>query len=61
VTPEEHLIAAIIANPHDDTARLVYSDWLEERGDARGEYLRVEVELSRLPAVTKNGENWFNL
>jgi len=29
-----------------DTARLVYSDWLQERGDARGEYLRIEVELA---------------
>ena len=41
---------AIQADPADDTARLVYADWLEERGDVRAEYLRAELELARLPA-----------
>jgi uncharacterized protein (TIGR02996 family) len=38
----------IKANPGDLTLRLVYADWLEERGDARGEYLRVDCELQTL-------------
>jgi len=40
---------AIIAAPDDDTPRLVYADWLEERGDQRGEFIRVQCELARLP------------
>jgi uncharacterized protein (TIGR02996 family) len=36
-------IDAIAENPDDDTARLVYADWLEARGDPRAEYLRLEA------------------
>jgi uncharacterized protein (TIGR02996 family) len=39
-------IDAIAEDPDDDTARLVYADWLDERGDPRAEYLRLEVELA---------------
>jgi uncharacterized protein (TIGR02996 family) len=38
---EEAFIAAILAAPRDDAVRLVYADWLDERGDPRGEYLRL--------------------
>lgn len=41
-------IAEIHANEHDDTPRLVYADWLEDRGDPRAEYLRLECELAGL-------------
>jgi uncharacterized protein (TIGR02996 family) len=44
---EVGLIGAIRANLHDDVPRLVYADWLEERGDPRGEYLRLQCELAR--------------
>ncbi len=37
------LLAAIIANPDDDTPRLVYADWLDENGDeTRAEFIRVQ-------------------
>ena len=40
-------------DPADDAPRLVYADWLDERGDdpsaARAELIRVQVELARLP------------
>jgi uncharacterized protein (TIGR02996 family) len=39
-------IDAIAEDPDDDTARLVYADWLDERGDPRAEYLRLEAELA---------------
>lgn len=42
-------LRAIFHRPDDDAPRLVYADWLEERGDPRAEYLRLEVELRRLP------------
>src|SRR5215468_10986107 len=32
--------------PNDDPTRLVYADWLEERGDVRASYLRAEVTLA---------------
>jgi uncharacterized protein (TIGR02996 family) len=34
----------IHANLADPTPQLVYADWLEERGDPRGEWLRAEVQ-----------------
>ena len=36
-------IAAICANPDDDALRLVDADWLEEPGDARGEFGRLDM------------------
>jgi len=43
---------AIKENPDDDTPRLIFADWLQERGDAanaeRGEYLRLCVLRHRL-------------
>ncbi|HJZ56927.1 MAG TPA: TIGR02996 domain-containing protein [Gemmataceae bacterium] len=43
-------LEAISANPDDDLARLVYADWLEERGDApRAEFIRTQVERATLP------------
>jgi uncharacterized protein (TIGR02996 family) len=36
------------ANPDDYTTRLVYADWLDERDDPRGRYLRLELALAGL-------------
>jgi uncharacterized protein (TIGR02996 family) len=46
---EASLLAAIREAPEDDAPRLVYMDWLLERGDPRGELLRVQLELEREP------------
>lgn len=43
-------IAAITAAPEDDLPRLVYADWLEERGSSHAELIRVQCQLARLPA-----------
>lgn len=44
----------ICENPHDDTPRLIFADWLEEQGDleslARAEFIRAQIEISRLPS-----------
>src|SRR5262245_11108582 len=45
---EEGFLTQLRGHPGDDTTRLVYADWLKERGDPRGEYLRGEIELARL-------------
>ena len=44
---DEAFIRAIVAAPGDDAPRLVYADWLDERGDPRGSYLRLECEIRR--------------
>jgi uncharacterized protein (TIGR02996 family) len=36
------------ANPDDDTLRLVFADWLDERSDSRGPFIRVQTELANL-------------
>lgn len=42
------LLAAIVANPSDDVARLVYADCLEEYGNApRAQFIRLQVEAER--------------
>ena len=44
----EPFLAAICADPGDDTARLVLADWLQENGDElRAEFIRVQCELFR--------------
>lgn len=49
-SPDEYsFLQSIIADPDDDLPRLVYADWLEDRGNPRGEFIRVHCELARLP------------
>ena len=52
---QEHqpFLAMILENPQDETALLVYSDWLAEHGDARSAYLRDQCEFrkSRTEAI----------
>jgi uncharacterized protein (TIGR02996 family) len=45
---EEGFLRALLANPEDAATRLVYADWLEERGEAGAEILRADVDLFRL-------------
>lgn len=41
-------LRAICTEPADDTARLVYADWLEEQEQVeRAEFIRVQVELAK--------------
>lgn len=50
MTDRESFIAAIRANPDDDTLRLVFADWLQEQGeDDRAEFIRAQVEFDRHP------------
>ncbi len=44
-------VAAIVAEPDDDTPRLVAADFLEETGEPdRAAFIRVQIELARLVA-----------
>lgn len=41
---EKAMLSAIIADPANDTPRLIYADWLEEQGDSnRAEFIRDTV------------------
>jgi uncharacterized protein (TIGR02996 family) len=46
---EEGFLAAIAAEPDDDALRLIYADWLEERGDPRYELVRVCQAMRAVP------------
>jgi uncharacterized protein (TIGR02996 family) len=57
MSDRDALLAAIIADPDEDTPRLVFADWLQENGDAdRGEFIRVEIELARTPPTEEADE-----
>src|SRR5947207_533207 len=45
---ENDLLQAFRANPQDAAARQAYIEWLEQRRDPRGEFLRLQGEVSRL-------------
>ncbi len=53
MTDEDAFLAKILSNPADNVTRLVYADWLEERGDAesvtKSRFLRIDHELAQLP------------
>src|SRR5260370_279371 len=51
---ESAFLEAIAKTPDDDALRLVYADWLEERGDPRAEYLRLEVQLANVTPGAKD-------
>lgn len=44
MSTDSHFLAAIAAAPLDSLPKLVYADWLDERGDVRGELIRLEEE-----------------
>lgn len=52
MTDRDAFLAAVVANPDDTTARLVFADWLDETGNeqdaAHAELIRVQCELSSL-------------
>jgi uncharacterized protein (TIGR02996 family) len=53
MTTEIELLRAIAANPDEDTPRLMYADWLDERhapetaGAAKAEFIRLQIRLAR--------------
>src|SRR5262249_56336977 len=44
---EADILATVVADLADDTAKLVYADWLEEHDDPRGPFLREFVTATR--------------
>jgi uncharacterized protein (TIGR02996 family) len=49
MTEHEAFVRAVCESPFDDTPRLIFADWLEERGDyARSEFIRVQCEIAEI-------------
>jgi uncharacterized protein (TIGR02996 family) len=40
----EGLLTAISKQPEDDTPRLIFADWLTEKGDKRGDFIREQCQ-----------------
>ena len=51
MSDDHAFLRAVMANPADKLLRLVYADWLDERGDPRGEYLRVQIRLDETSSL----------
>ncbi|MBA3538368.1 MAG: TIGR02996 domain-containing protein, partial [Deltaproteobacteria bacterium] len=51
--PNPKLEAAILADPDDTAAYLVYADWLQSRGDPRGELIVLQHQLGTLDKATE--------
>jgi uncharacterized protein (TIGR02996 family) len=45
---DHDFLQAICESPDDVAPRLVYADWLDDEGDPRGEFIRVQCERSTL-------------
>jgi uncharacterized protein (TIGR02996 family) len=48
-TERAAFLATILEQPDDDTVRLVFADWLQDRGDPRAEGYRALVTLGLAP------------
>jgi uncharacterized protein (TIGR02996 family) len=56
VTTEEDFVKTLDANPEDWQTRLVFADWLQERGDPRAEGYRALGVLQRVPRPYTEGD-----
>jgi uncharacterized protein (TIGR02996 family) len=54
-TTRDKLLSEILASPDDDGPRGVYADYLLERGDARGELIRIQCEIEKLDPYEERG------
>ncbi len=50
MSDEAAFLKALRDNPADDTTRLVYADWLDERNDPRAEFIRLRQQHADLTA-----------
>lgn len=49
MSDEKALLASIWEQPHEDTPRLVYADWVQENGQPeRAEFIRLQCALARM-------------
>jgi len=73
---DPELLQAILDQPADDQLRLIYADWLDERADPLGEFIRLQIALAGLQRdapghrqlylrevelILRHKEEWFPL
>ncbi len=56
-TEAEAFLQRIRAYPDDDAQRLIFADWLDEEGDPRGQFIRVQLALAHLAEHDRAGDN----
>lgn len=49
---DESFIRTLVDSPADNAPRLVYADWLDERGDPRGNFIHAELQWYNQAAST---------
>jgi uncharacterized protein (TIGR02996 family) len=60
-SPESPFLQAIVEEPDDDTLRLIFADWLDERNDLRGDFIRAQCEVARLESANPKGPDYSEL
>jgi uncharacterized protein (TIGR02996 family) len=55
---EEDFLRKLLENPADDTVRLVYADWLDERGDDESKTKAAFLRLTARLLEPKRSEKW---
>src|SRR5690348_9304066 len=55
---DDAFLRSILADPDSDTPRLVYADWLEEQGNPRGTFIRLQCARAKL---TRHDADWKDL
>src|SRR5262249_42657415 len=58
MTDEAAFLRSILDDPDDEANRLVYADWLEERGDPRAELVRLQLETDRQAREYPGLDDW---
>lgn len=54
MTDGDHILRAILDEPHDDLHRLAYADWLEENGqNERAEFIRLQLPQADRPGYNR--------
>jgi uncharacterized protein (TIGR02996 family) len=60
VSVEANFIDEIQHDPLSEYARLIYADWLDERGDVRASFLRLEIEYVKTNLTGKLALQWYS-
>jgi uncharacterized protein (TIGR02996 family) len=50
---EVEALRAVLDQPDDDAPRLAYAALMDQRGDVRGEFIRLQLRIARATAVTE--------
>src|SRR2546429_642576 len=55
MSPDDAFLQAVLESPDDDGPRLMYADWLAERGHGRREVIHLHLDPRRLASAPQLG------